>query len=504
MSENIQIKIGSDYFRRCAKNEYSQSMPLIWIREALQNSIDAGASRIDINLDYDYISVTDNGNGMDDKIISDKLLVLGGSFKNSSECTGGFGKAKEVLFFAWDFWEIKSSPTSYDSYYVSSDMINREPIKHITGKTNKGTCIKIKYDYDDYSKSSWEDFITNFVKTCTVKASIFLNGDKLETLPAKGKKLDYDNFVLRVNKSGTDDVIYIRINGITMFSRYVSAQIPATVTVDLKGCSVDMLSSSRESLKYSYQREIDKIVENILVNPRSVLEKNNKLYVDKYIKRGLEKLLVEIENTCDVLTGDLLKQSITSFIAGQKDAVNECIEDLKHINPELASKLELIINNEYPSELGYSYVVHRHNNKVPSIDPNSKKAKRIIHMWKTILDELTVLKYPGYEFIVGLDFNPSCNASYTKGCDLGNLGTKDHICINPTRVKSLKTAEMGTYLFFKACHELTHINRDYHNEYFLIDFETLLNELSNDPKKWFTLFQKAANESKDALKTGGV
>lgn len=64
------------------------SETLSFYRELIQNSIDAGANRIDVVLDYDaktgkaVMSVEDDGDGMNEKIIDDYLLVL---FKSSKE-----------------------------------------------------------------------------------------------------------------------------------------------------------------------------------------------------------------------------------------------------------------------------------------------------------------------------------------------------------------------------------------------------------------------------------
>ncbi len=64
------------------------SETLSFYRELIQNSIDAGANRIDVVLDYDekagkaVISVEDDGDGMNEKIIDGYLLVL---FKSSKE-----------------------------------------------------------------------------------------------------------------------------------------------------------------------------------------------------------------------------------------------------------------------------------------------------------------------------------------------------------------------------------------------------------------------------------
>jgi HSP90 family molecular chaperone len=175
MTDCVNIKIGADYFRRCSRNEYSQSIPTIWIREAVQNSIDAKSTRIDITLTEEFVTVEDNGSGMTADIILNKLLVLGGTFKENANSTGGFGKAKEVLFFCWDEWQIDSRPTTKDRFFVSSEMIGKKPIEHLTGNYSRGTKIKIKFDPESDSVWKWSGDIKDFIKTCSTKCQIFLN-----------------------------------------------------------------------------------------------------------------------------------------------------------------------------------------------------------------------------------------------------------------------------------------------------------------------------------------
>lgn len=67
-------------------HQFSES--LSFYRELIQNSIDAGANRIDVALDYDAVqgraimSVEDDGDGMNERILDGYLLVL---FKSSKE-----------------------------------------------------------------------------------------------------------------------------------------------------------------------------------------------------------------------------------------------------------------------------------------------------------------------------------------------------------------------------------------------------------------------------------
>ena len=133
-----RIKVDFNYFKTCAKREYTQNLPVIWIREALQNSTDAGAENVWIELTDDEITFTDDGKGMDSNIINNKLLTLGGSQKDAG-AVGGFGKAKEVLFFCHSEWSITSCPNKTTKYFINHQMIDKVPIRITKGEFNRGT-----------------------------------------------------------------------------------------------------------------------------------------------------------------------------------------------------------------------------------------------------------------------------------------------------------------------------------------------------------------------------
>ena len=92
------VAIGPDFFRKELTN-YSR-WKFAWGREVGQNSIDAGAKRIDIVVsvvDVDVCKVTwsDDGCGMDLDTLINKFLTLGGT-KKKDGATGGFGWAKTL------------------------------------------------------------------------------------------------------------------------------------------------------------------------------------------------------------------------------------------------------------------------------------------------------------------------------------------------------------------------------------------------------------------------
>src|SRR3989304_5831934 len=108
-----QIRIGREFFTT-ALRDY-QDWREKWWREAVQNAVDAPATVVTCSVDEVntetgpaiMVSVEDNGGGMDEDVLINKFLVLGGTTKaTTAGSTGGFGKAKELLVLPWLRWSI--------------------------------------------------------------------------------------------------------------------------------------------------------------------------------------------------------------------------------------------------------------------------------------------------------------------------------------------------------------------------------------------------------------
>jgi hypothetical protein len=102
-AENIVLPV--DHFKTRIKHQYNNPSLAI-VREILQNSQDAGATRVDFTFAKNEFSASDNGKGMDIESFRSFYLTLGGSKKDSGSI-GGFGAAKELLSFAWESWMCK-------------------------------------------------------------------------------------------------------------------------------------------------------------------------------------------------------------------------------------------------------------------------------------------------------------------------------------------------------------------------------------------------------------
>src|SRR4051812_8494226 len=92
------VTIGADFFLRERQN-YSNWRRAV-IREVIQNSVDARAMRIEIDIKPrdggKTISVKDNGVGMNRDTLQNVFLVVGETSKKDANTVGGFGRARNL------------------------------------------------------------------------------------------------------------------------------------------------------------------------------------------------------------------------------------------------------------------------------------------------------------------------------------------------------------------------------------------------------------------------
>ena len=494
-----RIKVDFNYFKTCAKREYTQNLPVIWIREALQNSTDAGAENVWIELTDDEITFTDDGKGMDSNIINNKLLTLGGSQKDAG-AVGGFGKAKEVLFFCHSEWSITSCPNKTTKYFINHQMIDKVPIRITKGEFNRGTIIKIKYDSAEFNKQTWASCIRGFVSTCSTKTKIFLNCDELQKLENRGKCIEYDIGTLRINKSKKTNNVYVRIRGITMFYFSSWGDIEALITLDLKGESIDLMSSSRERLLDIHQSSFNRIIKTILANPKSIVDKGHTLTVDKYSMREALEFKKEIQKTGSEEISDAVDDAIQALERGDKSALDYLLNKVEGLDENVAGRLRLIVGGFFISDMGYNFVVYRDGEKKATIDPTSPKAQTILHVWKRTVEQVMKDNQLTDNVIVGLTFSPSAEASHTATRNFYGE-TEHHILINPTVVEKYSDAvDLGFFLHDRACHELAHIRIEDHYENFCLLWLKYMNARSKDSKKYRNMFRKAKEEVNQIIK----
>src|SRR4051794_22417171 len=113
MSEHGHVRIGPEFFAKI-KYDYTDA-DWAWVREILQNSLDARSSEVTATVSVagddstTTVVVRNNGEPMTRDVLCNKLLNLGGSGKNFSDgCTGGYGVAKSLIYYSQENYRIRT------------------------------------------------------------------------------------------------------------------------------------------------------------------------------------------------------------------------------------------------------------------------------------------------------------------------------------------------------------------------------------------------------------
>lgn len=203
------VKIPFEFFRK-VRRDY-RNWKQATIRELIQNSVDAGATRIDINIGLRFGSnavtmmCSDNGHGMNRDTLENVFLVLGGS-KKEANSLGGFGMAKMVLFSADQYtiaingWAAEGRGSEY----------TLSPQRPETGVT-------VTLEYAGMLVEDWQQEVKAYVALCNLTTTIVLNG---EVLPQNVGDYDFEGpegFVYRPWEGEYSQITW-RSRGLAMFT----------------------------------------------------------------------------------------------------------------------------------------------------------------------------------------------------------------------------------------------------------------------------------------------
>lgn len=287
--KNPTIGIGREFFVT-ALNDYSD-WKQTWWREVVQNSVDAGSTLIELscteNPDGTWtISATDNGGGMDEDVLLNKFLLLGGTTKVGAEGkAGGFGKAKELLILPWLRWTVHSqdtvaSGTGIDYTVERGSYLNGTKVEVVMPAdqhTDAPAAIAFieKCDlpgvrfrvtqFDQYGEQRW-----------TPKAKLKAKNELVE-IP--GKAIIYTTKV----KGRKPWHMYIRVKGIYMFEEYVGETPGEQVIVEITAPSIEILTANRYGFRdREVRREVSRLATRIAKNTQSAFETKQGIFKKKY------------------------------------------------------------------------------------------------------------------------------------------------------------------------------------------------------------------------------
>lgn len=499
----MSVILGDDFLSK-ALDDYQQ-WTRAWWREAIQNCIDAGATRIDMTLHKKdglwEVTVTDNGRGMTGDILFKKFLSLGSSGKKDSPtATGGFGEAKRLLLFPWCSWSILTNGDDGPIGVLGHGFTYKKVDFTSTGR---GTKLIVTMPDD---KHVVEDDAVWFVSKCWLPGvTITLNGTVLDADMKVGESIDSpmeDKLKLYYSpRARKARGFFIRKNGLLMYEKHTEESTLKGVLIgEIIPPSVEVLQSNRDALRFGEYR-LDAFLQSLAKDTSSKLKKSK---AERTMFRGTQRISATIENAqgqlCDILGkhfGDKKNKKISDQAKRDLDIALAALPTdmgpgVVTPTPGVASIILAGIDpQENPTEVEAAaqqlawpadfYIVNDIDDyKVPKWlrpDGMEVRPRKLARLWTEFCRLILIrLGYKG-KFGVGwiLSENSNEKNGYSMAAYTRDQGT-DWLLINPfiggnikaEKTYSLREPKHLNDVFAMALHECTHLVNGipYHDESF--------------------------------------
>lgn len=512
-----------EYFQTTVRKESRYPLAWRWVKETLQNAVDAKATEIVYTLDKrdKSFEVLDNGVGMTADIVENKFLQIGGS-KKSGTSVGGFGDAKKVICFCWEWWELESKA------YVSSEMIGQEPVRKLK---NGRAGTRIKANLGEYFNV---DAAVSYIELCelNVKVKVFVveeNGTRSDIKLTKfvtnkplESNLAFGDLYLgryvrsRPNVSGC----VIRINGLAMFIKSLPG-IKKDMVFELRYLadpkSKDyILNVQREGLDWRCEMALDKVLQMYVSEPHKAerdATKNDNL-VTVLTGSGTCQTMTNLMSVRNVTFGrdgyqfdvpENLASAAEALISGMTGAefmnfISDYEETEGHIElnsdkiPMLTRSHDNVFSDVYP----YDFIIKGKTN----LRYTSLKYKRLCLLWHKMIQY--VLYYNMLEefdidigsYKIGFVFSSDENIK-AQYLELDGIPT---LLLNPDVPVSASTWR-GTVLevMDRAVHEITHRFHPYHDGSFMEFYNRLKSVCYMNINAFFWIGGKILKATKDNI-----
>lgn len=453
------ISIGPEFFAK-AKNDYA-SFTWALVREFFQNSIDApGSDQIDVTIatvegNVTQMTVKNNGAPMSKEILVGKLLSLGGSGKGFQGTVGGFGKAKEVLYFCHKSYQIHTGDMLVQGSGAGYNLHEGCP------EVLDGTQSTIVMDRN--LTSSLVEDVKRFASYAQWDGAIVLNGERLDCKLKKGSpRREFEWGTVYTNKAIPHRVI-VRVGGIPMFSH--RTELDRTVIVELKGASVDVLTSNRDGLVYRYEDEFDTFLSDLITNKSKALKAQNPTYTHfsgakfKASKENPERksggtsvrsIVGDVQPVLAAFVGGPASSPAISWVgAGESVVSGERLgvmpassgvsrdlmaeaEELGPISPVSVISEEFVLKNETTMAIPAYYQ--------PDSDQFGTYGRKLARMWGRLVLELHRMFELEREFAIGFVFSDDAEAQYEKTHEYGVV-----YYLNPAEVVEQKATSSKSF-----------------------------------------------------------
>jgi hypothetical protein len=508
MSYNNTIAIPASYFKKHTDHEY-QDWYTALIREFVQNGRDCGSSRIDVTIKDGIFEVSNNGESMSLETMTNILLSLGGSKKDDGS-VGGFGQAKNLLYFRWDNWEITSGSYSIaGSGPTYGDPQENEQVLQGTKST-----LLIERNQDEYYlESRSRDYLERcFLGSCHT----YLNDERItgqihrgrviKDLYLDGEENQHDKSPFArifYNKNREDTRVRVFVGGLYMFGTGYTDDLKGSISIELLKPSTKLLTANRDGLKYQYKCALDSFIRELTKDQKKMTRKKSEetwlFQGDGTVKVGYDDQDPEMKS--DGESNDSLFDVVKGFMQDM-ETFNKAIEE-SHTLAKTSRKAFDSASISQEQTLGPKLIEHDYfiikeaecsltRSRIKSI-LQSQRAKVLFVQWTNILKVvLDAIDFQG-SFTPGLIFGDELEAGFK------TLQGRTVFLLNPQAIKKAQSARCQLDQMMQlAVHEICHINNKWHDEDFVNNYHHVW---SKAMKRYSDLQQYSYSKVSKSLKS---
>jgi hypothetical protein len=505
------VRIPTKHFVTSAKRQYADIDTAI-IREAVQNSIDAGATKIEIETGPTWCKVTDNGCGMTEEVLVDAMLTMSGSHKSNSGAIGGFGAAKEILLFQHEKYEM----------HTLDNRVNGSVLEYDLTKTDffQGTAITMHF-HESYEFKEHVFLIKAkaWLKKCDMSATVTINGEDIEKLVVRTevKDLGWGKIYCEDCKE-TNTYMTIRIKGVCMFQSYVG-DIQKNIVLEITQPSTEILTSNRDGFQYTQAEIVQRLVEEITIDKKSFGRLHNTItrisgtsraFAARIIRRLIEAQTKSVTleqsvfgNAPSPARMKLLEtlESIEKAVDAGEVAPAVAITTVREAAKELESEGITVIDkkmNDYINHVDfYIQINDKGYEKIPAeISPSLKmkmKYRKLACLWKASLKHVFQSNSMDADFCVGWIVDSNTVAKYVRRDGIETFLLNPYLVLS--EVYKTNKKEVVSHILMSAVHEVAHRFQTYHDESFMGVYEKLLLKSISSLSSYRTLLIAAETET---------
>lgn len=241
-------------------------------RELFQNSTDAKASRIDVDIvkkDNGIIGISfdDNGTGMSRDVLENVYFSLGSTTKTGGATVGGFGRARLLTCFSMKNYTIHTQDNLVQGEGGSYEIA--------TVDYRQGCLLQVEVESESYERLFSE--LDNYLRNSHMSCEVYVNGVRFNNWNYRRqltRQLSVDGAVFAnvyVNKSAANQRLLVRVLGAVMYSQSIGAKAQVIVEIE-PSLSREVLTANRDGMHSSYSAVLEAFVQELAVDTVSALK----------------------------------------------------------------------------------------------------------------------------------------------------------------------------------------------------------------------------------------